>query len=159
MPSTGRELPRPADSEATEPLTQAATPADVCYNPDAVNRVYNPAKAKQLLAEAGFASGFKSELAVQASLEQNIDTATLIQSYLAAVNINVDIDPLDTAKWSSYADPGGQGWTNSFSYGITGVNAKLPGLCSLDAGQYLCSHSQRLVSDASALIPGLDRPV
>ena len=124
MPSTGRELPRPAD-RGLRASDSGCHSGHVCYNPDAVNRVYNPAKAKQLLAEAGFASGFKTKLAVQASLQQNIDTATLIQSYLAAVNINVDIDPLDTAKWSSYTAPGGQGWTNSFSYGITGVNAGL----------------------------------
>jgi len=40
-------------------LNQLATEKVCGYNPDIIGRPYNPEKAKQLLAEAGYPSGFK----------------------------------------------------------------------------------------------------
>ena len=54
----------------------------------AVRYPYDPAKAKQLLAEAGYPNGFDSEL-VTSDLPQ---WAGAMQGYLKAVGINVKIE-------------------------------------------------------------------
>jgi len=109
---------------AYEPVHQFATPGDKGYNPDVQVRKYDPKKAKQLLAEAGFPNGIKTKL-ICANDQQTVDTCTLLQSYLAAAGIEVTLDPADTARRQSMVAPGGTGWTDALAYGGTGVNAGL----------------------------------
>ena len=66
-------------------------PADATYN-------YDPAKAKQLLAQAGYPNGFTTTLYSQNSSDaMKIDTS--IQSDLAAVGIKVNID---STAWGTF---------------------------------------------------------
>ncbi len=51
-------------------------------------------KAKSLLAEAGFQNGFDVELAVRLSIPWDVDAATLIQSSLAKIGVNVTINKM-----------------------------------------------------------------
>jgi peptide/nickel transport system substrate-binding protein len=51
-------------------------------------------KAKALLAEAGFQNGFDVELAVRLSIPWDVDAATLIQSSLAEIGVNVTINKM-----------------------------------------------------------------
>ena len=52
---------------------------------------YNPEKAKQLLAEAGYPNGFKTELVTAVFAEES----EMIAGYLAAVGIEVEIKIMD----------------------------------------------------------------
>ena len=73
------------------------------YNDDIVDYCYNPAKAKELLTEAGYPNGFNTTLWVMpVSRPYMFDPSKIgeaIQSYLEAVNIHVEIFQID---WSTY---------------------------------------------------------
>nr|WP_275983917.1 ABC transporter substrate-binding protein [Paenibacillus hamazuiensis] len=74
---------------------QWGAPDAVTYNRDVAGYPYNPQKAKQLLAEAGYPNGFKTKLFSGASTK---DPFTAVQSYLAAVGINAELVVVDEAK-------------------------------------------------------------
>ena len=56
---------------------------------------YNPEKAKQYLAEAGYPNGFKTKLMVKAGLE---DHAAVIISYWAEIGVDTEIEVLESAN-------------------------------------------------------------
>jgi len=93
---------------------QMAVPSSAGYNRDYKGRSYNPARAKQLLAEAGYANGFKTKIILQSSVIYR-DAATAIQGYLAAVGIDVQLDVADSARFYSLTwDTSGKGvWKDS----------------------------------------------
>ena len=66
------------------------------YDPTFVRRTYDPAKAKQLLAEAGYPNGFKVKLLV---LQGNLDLPQAIKRYLDDVGMTVDIDIADAGRY------------------------------------------------------------
>ncbi|MGG2200976.1 MULTISPECIES: ABC transporter substrate-binding protein [Paenibacillus] len=65
------------------------------YNPDVKGYPYDPEKAKQLLAEAGYANGFKTKITTIPSYENLV---TAVQSYLAKVGIDVQVVTMDVSK-------------------------------------------------------------
>lgn len=77
---------------------------------------YDPEKAKELLAEAGYADGFSVSICVNGDVRNR--TAQIVQAQLADVGITVDINSLE---WGAYLDmlQTGEmdmfilGWTNS----------------------------------------------
>jgi peptide/nickel transport system substrate-binding protein len=80
--------------------------ATTAYDPSfALARNYDPAKAKQLLAQAGYPNGFKSKLIVWQG--GNRDIALAEQQYLAAVGIDVEVEFPDAGKFTSYVGPQG----------------------------------------------------
>ena len=82
-------------------LTQLATERVYGYNPDIEGRQYNPAKAKQLLTEAGYPDGFKVKLIGGEGTElENIFKA--VQGYLADVGIKAEIEIAEPALWKQY---------------------------------------------------------
>lgn len=72
------------------------------YNPDSEIYPYDPAKAKQLLAEAGYSNGFTLRFIVPASgsgMVAPTQIANVMQSDLAKIGVQVKITTLD---WNTY---------------------------------------------------------
>jgi peptide/nickel transport system substrate-binding protein len=87
---------------------QNAVPGSSSYINDLPARAYNPEKAKQLLAEAGFTSGFKLSLIANTSVvDSNLMTA--IQGFLSKVNINAELNMVDAGAYTTFNQ---KGWTN-----------------------------------------------
>jgi peptide/nickel transport system substrate-binding protein len=79
---------------------QMAVPNSEGYVKNYKGRVYDPAKAKQLLAKAGYPNGFKTKIILPAGQIYR-DLATAIQGYLAAVGIDAQLDVADAARFDS----------------------------------------------------------
>lgn len=87
------------------PIHQFALPGEPNYNPDIEKFDYNPEKAKELLAEAGYPNGFKTTITGIAT-ESIVMQA--IQGYLAEVGIEADVNVVDQARWVSMFQE--EGW-------------------------------------------------
>jgi ABC-type transport system substrate-binding protein len=87
-----------------------APPGEWGYDPNYPARNYDPAKAKALLAEAGYPNGIKTKLLI-ANDPTSLDVGTAIKSYLDAAGINVDLDVADPGRyygliWGGTPGPG-----------------------------------------------------
>ena len=80
---------------------QLPSPSTKAYDPAFTGRKFDLAKAKQLLTEAGYPSGFKTTLIVQTGGNSNIPLT--IQANLAKVNIQAAIEFQDAAKYTATA--------------------------------------------------------
>ncbi|MBI4295763.1 MAG: hypothetical protein HY667_01455 [Chloroflexi bacterium] len=92
-------------------VNQSAFSGTYPYVADLKGRSYDPAKAKQLLAEAGYPNGFKTTLLTIFSVA---DTLTAAQGYLKAVGIDGTIDLADSGRYYSLTQ--GSGWKNGLVY-------------------------------------------
>jgi peptide/nickel transport system substrate-binding protein len=88
-----------------QPAFQMAVPSDSRYIPELAVRKYDIAKAKQLLAEAGYPNGFQTTLVANSTF--NRDVLGAVQAYLKAVGIDGTIDIQEAAK---FADSQTKGW-------------------------------------------------
>ena len=110
------------------------------YNPNVKGYEYNPEKAKALLKEAGYGDGFKTKMVV--GIDQRLERYMVaVQSYLAAVGIDVELVYLDNAAWQSTAGIYGDGVSSEILLCGHGYGANL-------ANQALSNFSQR------ATLPG-----
>jgi glutathione transport system substrate-binding protein len=62
---------------------------------------YDPAKAKQLLASAGYASGFSTTLLSSTFYAKDTELISFLQQQLAAVGVTVKLQQLE---WTAYLD-------------------------------------------------------
>jgi len=71
--------------------------------PDSVKELftYNPAKAKQLLAEAGYPNGFSFKVQVCSCSPDHMDLLPLVAAYLEKVGVKVEIQPLEYGAFLS----------------------------------------------------------
>jgi ABC-type transport system substrate-binding protein len=89
-----RSIPR---SPATSRAAQGACPSQ---RQGAV-QVYDPAKAKKLLAEAGYPNGFTFKVQVCSCNNENMDLLPLISAYLEQVGVKIEIQPMEYAAFLS----------------------------------------------------------
>jgi len=78
--------------------------------PGLTYRKYDVAKAKQLLAEGGYPNGFKTKLIPQ-PINVSKDLMVAIQSQLAAIGIQAELEITEMAKYTEYRS---KGWNEGF---------------------------------------------
>jgi peptide/nickel transport system substrate-binding protein len=98
------------------PTYEFVDPRSPLYDPS-LERKYDPAKAKELLAAAGYAKGF--ETTIYTDVEQ--DQAAVIQQNLADIGITAEVQTVDTPAIFGMAM---KGWQNG---AITGPFQSRPG--------------------------------
>jgi peptide/nickel transport system substrate-binding protein len=84
--------------ELYEPMYQIVSRTSPDYNKACPSRKYDPAKAKKLLAEAGYPNGFSFKFYIQDTAWK--DGFVAIQSYLAKVGIKMDINYVNNSAYS-----------------------------------------------------------
>lgn len=85
---------------AAEKLETIGYPGQEFYTDDVTKYEYNPEKAKELLAEAGYPNGLDVTLTCTTAATPKA-VATAVQSQLAKVGINVKIDTLESATFNA----------------------------------------------------------
>jgi peptide/nickel transport system substrate-binding protein len=86
---------------------QFCSPSSPAYVTDLAARTYDPEKAKQLLADAGYPKGFKTSL--RSSPTANRDAVVAVQGYLSKVGIDAPITALDMGAYTQEQITGWQG--------------------------------------------------
>jgi peptide/nickel transport system substrate-binding protein len=61
---------------------------------------YNPTGAKQLLAQAGFPTGFNTNLVVDSAVD--MDLVQIVKSYFANIGVNMEIRPMLSAAFTTF---------------------------------------------------------
>jgi peptide/nickel transport system substrate-binding protein len=87
------------------PINQWAVPTSQWANPNYTGYPFDPEKAKQLLAAAGFA-GLKTKMLVL-NTPDSVAIATALQAMFANVGMTVDLDTADNARYRQLTSPGG----------------------------------------------------
>ena len=93
------------------PTVQVPSPRNAGYVKTLGSGQYDPKKAKQLLAEAGYPSGFKIKLIVMPALIDR-DAVVAIQRFLGEVGIEADLEFPDGGGYMAYRWK--NGWHNAF---------------------------------------------
>jgi peptide/nickel transport system substrate-binding protein len=91
------------------PTNQPSAPGLWNYNPDVKGYPYDPQKAKQLLAAAGFANGFKTTIYYESQYTDIRDACVAAQSYLRSVGIDAQLQGIEMAKMTDLMT---KGWKN-----------------------------------------------
>ncbi len=107
---------------------------------------YNPTGAKQLLASAGFPNGFNTDVIADNSADLTL--LQIIQSQLSAVNINMSINLMDTATWTSTVMTGHKADALAFRAGSGALGQTQPPTSQLNRFRTGVSYNYMMVADS-----------
>lgn len=96
-----------------EPLNQAAVKDSWVYSPEVEGYPYDPERAKELLAEAGYPDGFDTTIYCL-NLPPLPDVATVYQEFLSEVGIDAEIEIVDKGRFDVMI-AGGGGWEDGLT--------------------------------------------
>lgn len=68
---------------------------------------YNPEKAKELLAEAGYPNGYDLRVTVNTKYPTTLTIATALQAQMKEAGINVQVEQVDSSAWTDMKANGG----------------------------------------------------
>ena len=125
------------------PMTMVAPPGEWGYDPDYKGRPYDPAKARQLLAEAGYPNGLSVKLVTMA-VPPWPDEAQAIKRYMDDAGFTVDLDMADPGRF--YQTLWMRGWPDMILF-LTGMDPN-----------YLISFHRNLGPDPMSNFASLKRP-
>ena len=80
------------------PIQQWADPSSDLNSPNLKGYPFNPEKAKQLLAQAGYANGIKASILIQ-NIPDDTAIATAMQAMLGKVGITAELKPVDMPQY------------------------------------------------------------
>ncbi|MBR3396289.1 MAG: ABC transporter substrate-binding protein [Lachnospiraceae bacterium] len=83
------------------PLGTSMFPSFAKYYDDSLTDYYpyDPAKAKELLKEAGFPDGFSMEITVPSNYQPHVDAAQVIVEQLKEIGVTAKINPIEWESW------------------------------------------------------------
>ncbi len=91
-----------------QPANQPAFPEQSAYLKDQPPLKYDPVKAKELLAKAGYSGGFKTKLIVMPVVVDR-DAAVAIQRFLTEVGIQTEVEFPEMSRYREYQTKGWRG--------------------------------------------------
>ncbi|SEJ68361.1 peptide/nickel transport system substrate-binding protein [Bhargavaea ginsengi] len=108
---------------AAEPAKNPIPPSIPAYNDSIEGYEYDPEKAKELLAEAGYPDGFEMELwampVPRPYMPDGAKVAEVIQKNLADIGVIAEIV---SYEWATYLEKASKGEADAFLLGWTGDN-------------------------------------
>lgn len=113
---------------------------------------YDPARAKALLAEAGFANGFQTTMLATAQFGMHKDTAEVVQQHLAAIGITCELQLPD---WSTRVSRGIRGQYDMAIHGVSADNNDPDGLTVVLDTSLSPTHGRSFKVDAPRTIAAL----
>jgi peptide/nickel transport system substrate-binding protein len=129
---------------------QMPPPTHAYHDPSLPDREYNPDKAKQLLAEAGFPNGLKTKFIMFADFQNE---ALMVQQQLSKVGITVDLEIVENLKFWDYSR---KGWSDSilfqgFAWGpnlASSFKTQMPPYSTINVSLKVPDNTKQLIDDA-----------
>ena len=133
-----------SDGAGTE-VGSAMFPAFTKYYMPELNDTYNldTAKAKELLAEAGYPNGFEFTITVPSNYGQHVDTAQVIAEQLKEIGVTANIQEIEWNSWVSDVYSGRQ-----YEATVVGIDASTLSASAL-LSRYVSDNGKNFVNFSS----------